>query len=60
MTENKLETKVHDPWNLLGKKFPSNHCNGKQASVILYDNTGAVLTRCECGHEYWHEQGVYS
>jgi len=49
----------HDPWGLFGKEFPSRHCQGKKATVIMYDHTGAVLARCECGVEYWHDQGAY-
>jgi hypothetical protein len=45
--------------NLLGKKFDSKCCNGKEATVVLYDHTGAILTECECGKKYWHDLGVH-
>lgn len=48
-----------DPWDLLDKKFPSKHCHGKKAVVIMYDHTGAIMTRCECGINYWHDQGAF-
>jgi len=58
MAEN-LETQTYDPWNLLGKKYNSKCCKGKMAEIIIYDHTGATMVECECGKQYWHNEGAY-
>lgn len=40
-----------DPWNLLGKKRPSKHCEGKQEQIHAYDHTGYLIWECECNHK---------
>jgi len=43
--------KETDPWNLLGNKRKSTCCKEKEQEIISYDHTGAIIWRCECGHE---------
>jgi hypothetical protein len=53
------KTKAYDLWGLLGKKYDSKCCSGKKAEVIMYDHTGAVSVKCECGKKYWDDKGAY-
>lgn len=55
----KLEKKIDDPWELLGKELQSKHCNGKKAKIVVYDHTGAIKAKCECGIIYWYDHGAY-
>ena len=48
-----------DPWGLINKQLISRHCPKKRALVTMYDHTGAMMAKCECGETYWHDHGAY-
>ena len=48
-----------DPWGMIGARFISRHCKGKNAEVVMYDHRGYVQAECDCGEQYVHDEGWF-
>jgi hypothetical protein len=42
----------------VGEEIKSSHCPNVSSTIVMLDHRGAILARCACGEQYWHDQGA--